>query len=306
MTCTRSSPPASLTRFSMTEIDDKERASFRAGLVQMRSGVDRSRNVDAALTLIAEAAKGGAHFIATPEMTTAVDRNGERLAASLPEGEDSDEIRAFGAAAAEHGVWLLIGSMPVRRANGKLANRAFVFGPDGEIAARYDKIHMFDVALADGESWLESRIYEPGGEAVVIETPLAAIGLSICYDLRFPGLYRSLAQAGAQVLCVPAAFTRQTGRAHWKTLLTARAIECGAFVLAPAQGGVHEDGRETFGHSLAISPWGDILTEARGDEPGVIFADIDVRRVETARRQIPSLSLDAAALEIPVRVINSD
>ena len=290
----------------MAEVDHQDRSSFRAALVQMRSGVDRGRNVDAALALIAEAAKGGAHFIATPEMTTAVDRDGARLAASLPEGEGIAEIGAFSAAASDHGVWLLIGSMPVRRADGKLANRSFLFGPDGAITARYDKIHMFDVSLADGESWRESRTYEPGTEAVVAQTPLAAFGLSICYDVRFPALYRALAQAGAEVLCVPAAFTRQTGRAHWKTLLAARAIECGAFVLAPAQGGVHEDGRETFGHSLVISPWGDILTEARGDEPGVIFADIDVKRVEAARRQIPSLSLDAAALENPVRVVSFD
>ncbi len=293
-------------RSSMAEIDQQDRSSFRAALVQMRSGVERARNADAALALIAEAAKGGAHFIATPEMTTAVDRDGARLAASLPEGEGLAEVEAFSAAAADHGVWLLIGSMPIRRAEGKLANRSFLFGPDGVIAARYDKIHMFDVSLADGESWRESRIYEPGREAVVVQTPLAAFGLSICYDLRFPALYRALAKSGAEVLCVPAAFTRQTGRAHWKTLLTARAIECGAFVLAPAQGGVHEDGRETFGHSMVISPWGDILTEARGDEPGVIFADIDVKRVEAARRQIPSLSLDAAALENPVRVVSFD
>jgi predicted amidohydrolase len=290
----------------MAEIKDSERSSFRAACVQMRSGVDRARNVDAALSLIAEAARGGAHFIATPEMTTAVDRNGDRLSASLPHGEPEEELSAFSAAASGNGVWLLIGSMPVRRVGGKLANRSFLFGPDGAVAARYDKIHMFDVSLADGESWRESRIYEPGSEAVVVHTPLAALGLSICYDLRFPGLYRALAQAGAEVIAVPAAFTKQTGRAHWKTLLTARAIECGAFIIAPAQGGLHEDGRETFGHSMVIAPWGDILTEARGDEPGVIFADIDVRRVESARRQIPSLSLNAPALENPVRVISSD
>ena len=288
----------------MAELDDQERPPFRAACVQMRSGVDRARNVDAALSLIAEAAKGGAHLIATPEMTTAVDRNGDRLSASLPEGEPAEEVGAFSAAAADHGVFLLIGSMPVRLSGGKLANRSFLFGPDGAVAARYDKIHMFDVSLADGESWRESRIYEPGAEAVVVKTPLAALGLSICYDLRFPGLYRALAQAGAEVIVVPAAFTKQTGKAHWKTLLTARAIECGAFIIAPAQGGLHEDGRETFGHSMVIAPWGDILTEARGDEPGVIFADIDVRRVTTARRQIPSLSLNAPALENPVRVIS--
>ena len=290
----------------MAEIDDQERSHFRAACVQMRSGLDRARNIEAALALIAEAAEGGAHFIATPEMTTAVDRNGDRLLASLPDGEAPDVVKAFSAAASGHGVWLLVGSTPVRRGDGKLANRSLLFGPDGDVAARYDKIHMFDVSLADGESWRESRIYAPGGEAVVVRTPLAAFGLSICYDLRFPGLYRGLAQAGAEVICVPAAFTRQTGRAHWKTLLAARAIECGAFIVAPAQGGLHEDGRETFGHSMVIAPWGDILSEARGDEPGVIFADIDVRRVETARRQIPSLALDAPALENPVRVISSE
>lgn len=288
----------------MAEIDDQERSFFRAACVQMCSGIDPARNVEAALALIAQAAKGGAHFIATPEMTTAVDRNGDRLSALLPEGESLEQIDAFSGAAVEHGIWLLIGSIPVRRAGGKLANRSFLFGPDGAVAARYDKIHMFDVSLSDGENWKESRIYEPGGEAVAVQTPLASIGLTICYDLRFPRLYRALAQAGAEVICVPAAFTKQTGRAHWKTLLTARAIECGAFIVAPAQGGLHEDGRETFGHSLVISPWGDILTEARGDEPGVILADIDVRRVQTARRQIPSLSLDAPALENPVRTIS--
>ncbi len=289
----------------MADIGIQERTSFRAACVQMRSGVDRARNVDAALALIAEAAKGGAHFVATPEMTTAVDRNGDHLLASLPEGEALPEIGAFAGAAADHGLWLLIGSMPVRRADQKLANRSFLFGPDGAVAARYDKIHMFDVALADGESWRESRLYEPGAAAVVAATPLASIGLSICYDLRFPPLYRALAQAGAEVICVPAAFTKQTGRAHWKALLTARAIECGVFIIAPAQGGAHEDGRETFGHSMVIAPWGDILTEARGDEPCVILADIDVSRVQTARSQIPSLSLDAPALENPVRVISS-
>lgn len=270
----------------------------------MRAGLSRARNVEAALALISEAAKGGAQFVATPEMTTAIDRDGDRLMASLPDGEALPEIAAFSAAAKDHGVWLLIGSMPVRRGGGALANRSFLFGPDGAVAARYDKIHMFDVSLADGESWRESRLYEPGGEAIVVDTPLAAFGLSICYDLRFPGLYRKLARAGAGVFCVPAAFTRQTGRAHWRTLLTARAIECGAFVIAPAQGGLHEDGRETFGHSMVISPWGDILAEAPGDEPGVILADIEIELVVRARRQIPSLALDAAALENPVHVVS--
>jgi len=283
----------------MNDGADIERTAFRAACVQMRSGIDRARNIEAALALIEEAAQKGAHFVVTPEMTNAVDKNAERLTASLPEGEEIDEVRAFAAAASENGVWLLVGSMAINRGDGRLANRSFLFGPDGEIAARYDKIHMFDVSLENGESWRESRVYRPGSDAVVVETPLAKIGLSICYDVRFPHLYRAMARAGAEVFCVPAAFTRQTGRAHWKTLLTARAIECGAFVIAAAQGGVHEDGRETFGHSVIISPWGDILTEARGDEPGVILAEIDPSRVAKARRQIPSL-----ALETPVKVLN--
>lgn len=278
----------------MANDGDTERTPFRAACVQMRSGIDRGRNVDAAITLINEAAGKGAHFIATPEMTNVVDRDGARLGASLPEGEAIAEVEAFGAAAAENGVWLLIGSMAIRRDDGRLANRSFLFGPDGAVAARYDKIHMFDVTLENGESWRESRIYEPGGAAVVVETPLARLGLSICYDVRFARLYRALAQAGAEALCVPAAFTKQTGRAHWKTLLTARAIECGAYVIAPAQGGVHEDGRETFGHSLISSPWGEILAEARGDEPCVILAEIDTAKVARARAQIPSLALESS------------
>lgn len=285
----------------MSEPEPDDRMIFRAACVQMRSGVDRGANACAAVGLINEAAQKGAHFIATPEMTNAVDRNAERLTQSLCEGEALEEIAAFKAAAADNGVWLLIGSLAVKRADGKLANRSFLIGPDGEIAARYDKLHMFDVRLDTGESWMESRVYHPGAEAAVVTTPLAAFGLSICYDLRFPHLYRAMAQAGAEVLCVPAAFTRTTGKAHWKTLLTARAIECGAFVIAPAQGGVHEDGRETFGHSLIISPWGDILAEARGDEPGVILAEIDPSRVARARAQIPSL-----ALERSFKVINLD
>ncbi|MFN0024650.1 MAG: carbon-nitrogen hydrolase family protein [Parvularculaceae bacterium] len=288
----------------MAEAGENDRPSFRAACVQMRSGIDRARNVDAALALIATAADGGARFIATPEMTTVVDRDADRLLAALPEGEALPEVAAFAMAAAEHRAFLLIGSMAIKRGDGRLANRCFLFAPDGNIAARYDKIHMFDVALEDGGNWRESRIYAPGHELVVANTPLAAFGLSICYDLRFPKLFRALARAGAEAICVPAAFTRQTGQAHWKTLLRARAIECGAFIVAPAQGGLHEDGRETFGHSLIISPWGDILTEATGDEPGVIFAEIDSNRVRSARQQIPSLSLEAPALETAVQVIN--
>ncbi|MCB2112792.1 MAG: carbon-nitrogen hydrolase family protein [Parvularculaceae bacterium] len=278
----------------MDDERDNERPVIRAACVQLRSGIDRAANAAAAVELIGEAAGKGAHFIVTPEMTNAVDKDAARLSAALPEGEGIEEIGAFAAAAAENGVWLLIGSLAIKRTDGRLANRSFLFGPDGEIAARYDKIHMFDVDLDNGESWRESRVYAPGDKAVVAATPLAAIGLTICYDLRFPHLYRALARAGAEIICAPAAFTRQTGRAHWKTLVAARAIECGAFVVAAAQGGLHADGRETFGHSMIVSPWGETLAEARGDEPGVILADLDIARVAGARRQIPNLALESA------------
>ncbi len=269
-----------------------ERAPFLAACVQMRSGLDRAKNAADACELIAEAAGEGATFIATPEMTNVVDRKASRLFESLPEEDGLTEIGTFSEAAKRHGVWLLIGSMAVKLEERRAANRAFLFAPDGTIAARYDKLHMFDVDLPNGESWKESKVYRPGEEAVEVETPLAKIGLTICYDVRFPHLYRKLAQAGADVLCVPAAFTRQTGEAHWKTLLTARAIETGSFVVAPAQGGTHEDGRETYGHSLIIGPWGEVLAEASGDEPGIVFAEIDPSAVQEARQRIPNLALE--------------
>jgi deaminated glutathione amidase len=265
---------------------------FLAACVQMRSGLDRSRNTQDALALIAEAAKRGARFVATPEMTNVVDRKSSRLMAALPFEDTLEEVSAFSAAAKEHGIWLLIGSMAVNAGGGKAANRGFLFAPDGAIAARYDKLHMFDVDLPNGESWKESKIFAAGSEAVLVDTPLANIGLTICYDVRFPKLYRELAQAGAEVFCVPAAFTRQTGKAHWRTLLTARAIENGAFVIAPTQGGLHEDGRETYGHSMMIGPWGDILAEAPGDAPGLIIAEIDPAASLVARQRIPNLGLE--------------
>jgi len=238
---------------------------FLAACVQMRAGIDRARNTADACALIAAAAEKGATFIATPEMTNIVDRKADRMFKTLPEESGLDEIKTFSQAAKKHRVWLLIGSMAVKIGERRAANRGFVFAPDGTIAARYDKIHMFDVNLPNGESWKESNVYKPGERAVLVEAPFAKVGLSICYDVRFPGLYRKLSQAGAEVLCVPAAFTRQTGMAHWKTLLTARAIENGAYVIAPAQGGTHEDGRETYGHSLVIGPWGEVIAEAPGD-----------------------------------------
>ena len=270
----------------------REPGVFRAAAVQMRAGLDRARNTADALALIGEAAAAGADFIATPEMTNVVDRKARRLLAELPGEAGLEEIAAFAEAAKTHGVWLLVGSMAVKTDEGRAANRSFLFAPDGAVAARYDKLHMFDVDLPGGESWKESKVYAAGERAVMVEAPLAKLGLTICYDVRFPGLYRALSQAGAEVLCVPAAFTRQTGRAHWKTLLTARAIENGAFVIAPAQGGRHEDGRETYGHSLIIGPWGDVLAEADGDAPGVVAADIDIKAARAARRRIPNLALE--------------
>lgn len=269
-----------------------EGVPFLAACVQMRSGLDRSKNAAEACGLIAEAAGMGARFVATPEMTNVVDRKASRLFESLPEEAGLSEIGTFSEAAQKHGIWLLIGSMAVKLEERRAANRAFLFAPDGSIAARYDKLHMFDVDLPNGESWKESKVYRPGGEAILAKAALAKFGLTICYDVRFPNLYRQLAQEGAEVLCVPAAFTRQTGEAHWKTLLTARAIETGSFVVAPAQGGTHEDGRETYGHSLIIGPWGETLAEAPGDEPGVILAEIDPSAAHKARQRIPNLALE--------------
>lgn len=265
---------------------------FRAACVQMRSGIDRAQNTKEALSLIAEAAKDGAKFVATPEMTNVVDRNPRRMFENIAAENDMPEIAAFSAAAEANKIWLLAGSFAVKVADTRAANRAFLFGPDGRVVAKYDKLHMFDVDLPNGESWKESAVYQPGPHPVLVDADEAKIGLSICYDVRFPRLYRTLAQSGATILCVPAAFTKQTGEAHWKTLLTARAIENGAFVIAPAQGGKHEDGRETYGHSLIIDPWGKVLAEAPGDEPCVISADIDLDRAFEARQRIPNLSLE--------------
>ncbi len=270
---------------------DNQPAPLRVACIQMRSGLDRKKNVADACQLIAEAAAAGASFIVTPEMTNVVDRKGARLLETLPEESQLEEIGAFADAAKKHGAWLLIGSMAVK-SGARAANRSYLFAPDGSVVATYDKIHMFDVDLPGGERWKESKIYAPGDNAVVAATKIGHVGLTICYDVRFPALYQELSRSGAEIICVPAAFTAQTGRAHWKTLLTARAIENGAFIIAPAQGGQHEDGRETWGHSLIIGPWGDVLAEASDDEPGVIIADIALREAHEARQRIPNLALD--------------
>ncbi len=276
-------------------------SEFVAACVQLRSGVDRRVNIDAAKALIETAARRGATFIATPEMTNVVDQNARRLLGGIDREADAFEVSEFASLAARLQIWLLVGSLALRddqEANDSGAasavNRSFLFAPDGAIAARYDKIHMFDVVLPDGESWRESSVYKPGSSSVVAATGIATFGLSICYDLRFPGLYRRLSQSGAEILTAPAAFTRQTGEAHWETLLRARAIENGAYMIAPGQGGRHEDGRETYGRSMIVDPWGRILASADHDEPGVILASINLEAVRDARRAIPNLALEKA------------
>lgn len=262
---------------------------FKAAAIQMRSGKDPQKNVVDFEALVREAAVQRAVYVQTPEMTGAVLRDQEARRASFTT-QDRDLVVAAGARLSrELGIYLHIGSTAIVRADGKLANRALLFSPNGEAIATYDKIHMFDVDLDNGESWRESNAYEPGTQAVVADLPFARLGFAICYDLRFPQLFRAEALAGADVLTVPAAFTRQTGQAHWHVLLRARAIENGAYVIAAAQGGLHEDGRETFGHSLIIDPWGRIIAEAAHDEPGVIVAEIDTAQSVSARGKIPNL-----------------
>ena len=264
---------------------------FRAALVQLCSGRSVDKNVDDAVGLIRDAAAGGAQYVQTPEVTTLMELETAKLFAAVEPEADNRALQRFRDLAAELKIWLHIGSMPVKVAPDKIANRAYVLTPDGSIAATYDKIHMFDVDLPGGESYRESKNYRPGDKAVVASLPWGGLGLAICYDLRFPQIFRALAKSGAKFLAVPAAFTKVTGEAHWHTLLRARAIECQCFVFAAAQGGRHEHGRDTYGHSLIISPWGQILAEG-GVQPGVILADIDLQAIEDARSRVPSLGHD--------------
>ncbi len=275
---------------------------FKAACVQLCTGQSVEQNISSACELIEDAAKTGADLIVTPEMTSLMELSAKRLfAVIVPEDEDPALI-AFRKQAADLGRWLLIGSLAVRTGERQAANRSFLIRPDGSIAATYDKIHMFDVDLPNGERYRESGSYSAGSKAALAELPWGTIGLSVCYDLRFPALYRGLAQRGAGFLAIPSAFTRQTGEAHWHVLLRARAIENGAFVFAAAQGGLHESGRETYGHSLIISPWGEILAEA-GTEPGIISADVDPAQIDAARQRIPSLTHDRAlSFEQPASV----
>jgi predicted amidohydrolase len=263
-------------------------ASFTAGLVQMRTGLTPQANLDAAVRLIEEAKAGGADYVQTPEMTNIMEVKRDRLFATITAEESDPSLAAFRALARKLGIFLHVGSLAIKLLPEKAANRSFLIDRRGDIVARYDKIHMFDVDLAGGESYRESSSYRPGEIAVATDLPWGRLGLTVCYDLRFPALYRALADAGSSFLAIPSAFTRQTGEAHWHVLNRARAIENGAYVLAAAQGGKHENGRETFGHSLVIDPWGRVIAEG-GTEPGVILAKIDPAEVTAARAKIPSL-----------------
>ncbi|MEQ1651415.1 MAG: carbon-nitrogen hydrolase family protein [Hyphomicrobium sp.] len=267
--------------------------TFRAGLVQLCSGRDVAANVRDAIALIREASQRGADYIQTPECTTLMELDRERLVAALQPEAGNTALAAFTDTARVIKRWLHIGSMAIKSPDGRMANRSYLISPDGRIAARYDKIHMFDVDLGNGDVYRESESYAAGSKAVVADLPWGSLGLTICYDLRFPALHRMLAKGGAKFLAVPAAFTRITGEAHWHTLLRARAVEAQSFVFAAAQGGRHENGRETFGHSLIISPWGQVLADA-GTEPGVVVADIDLAILDDVRRRLPSLMHDRA------------
>lgn len=275
---------------------------FKAAAVQMRSGMDPERNVRDFEDMVREAAGRGAAYVQSPEMTGALVRERRKLQ-QLVRDQKRDLIAAKAAELASRlDICVHVGSTPIALGNDRIANRAFLFAPGGSLVATYDKIHMFDVDLDNGESWRESAVYQPGERTVVARIAPARLGISVCYDVRFPALYRAQALAGAEVLTVPAAFTRQTGMAHWHVLLRARAIENGAFVAAAAQGGTHEDGRETFGHSLIVDPWGNILAEADHDEPGVITAEIDTAASAQARSKIPNLK---NAREFDVEVVGS-
>jgi predicted amidohydrolase len=262
---------------------------FKAAAVQMRTGIDVLANVAAATALIRQAAAAGANYVLTPEMTTILDRDRARLLASISPEETDPSLAQFRSLAAELRIHLHIGSMAIRLGDDAVANRAFLIGPDGVIAARYDKIHMFDVDLAGGESYRESRLYRPGSEAMAVDLPWTRLGLTICYDVRFPHLHRALAKAGASVIAIPAAFTKTTGEAHWHVLIRARAIETCAYVIAAAQGGHHDDGRDTYGHSMIVDPWGKVLAEA-GVDPGFVIAEIDPALSAKVRSQLPSLA----------------
>ena len=276
--------------------------TLRVGLIQTRTPATHAAALAHVAPLVREAVAQGATFIATPEGTNILQRDKQALLPRLTLLQDDPVVQGLQALAAELSVTILIGSALVKREDGKAANRAALISPGGEIVATYDKLHMFDVDLPTGETARESATYEPGGQAVAVQAGQMRLGLTICYDVRFPALYRALALAGAQVIVVPAAFTRPTGEAHWEILLRARAIETGSFVLAPAQGGFHEDGRGTYGRTLAIGPWGEVLGKLDHDEPGALVVDLDIEAVDKARTAIPALA-NARAFEAPISIL---
>jgi predicted amidohydrolase len=263
-------------------------STFKVGLIAMRSGCDPQANLSAVLSAIDQAKRAGADYVQTPEMTNVLESKRDRLLANIVTDDNDPTLATLREVARKLAIYIHIGSLAIKASPERAVNRSFLIDRKGDIAARYDKIHMFDVDLTGGESYRESNTYRAGELAVVADLPWGRLGLTVCYDLRFPALYRALAEAGASFLGIPSAFTRQTGEAHWHVLLRARAIENGCFVLAAAQGGKHESGRETFGHSLIIDPWGRILAEG-GTEPGVVMAEIDPAEVAAARAKIPSL-----------------
>lgn len=265
-------------------------SALKLALCQMRSGTDPARNIDDAEAMIREAAAEGACLIATPETTHLMQRDRDQLFETLCTPEEESALVRFSDLAEALGVTLVIGSLALKGPDGRAVNRQHVFGPAGDLLAIYDKIHMFDVKIGAGEIYRESDNYAAGDRAVVVDAAGTRLGLSICYDVRFAYLYRRLAQAGATILTVPSAFTKPTGRAHWEVLLRARAIETGSFVIAPAQGGKHEDGRKTHGHSLVIGPWGEVIAEKEDDVPGVLYAEIDPADAKEARARIPALA----------------
>ena len=261
----------------------------RIAIFQSRTGIDPAANADALARRIGEAASGGAEMLFTPEMSGLLDRDSERARKSVRPQQEDPVLVACRDAAKKNRIWLHLGSIAVTAEDGKFANRGFVIDSDGEIRASYDKIHLFDVDLPTGESWRESNVYRGGSDAVVVDgTPVGRLGLTICYDLRFPALFERLTEAGAEVVAVPAAFTVPTGRAHWEVLLRARAIEAGVFVVAAAPSGQHEDGRHTYGHSLLVDPGGEIMVDM-GDQVGVAFGEVDLGRISEVRQRVPAI-----------------
>ena len=286
-------------------------STFNVGLISMRSGLSPAANLDDATALIRQAKQNGADYVQTPEMTNIMDLKRERLFTAMADEGDDKSLAKFRDLARELGIFIHIGSLGLKISPERAVNRSFLIDRQGEITARYDKIHMFDVDLANGESYRESRTFRPGENGVVADLPWGRIGLTICYDLRFPSLYRALAEAGASFIAIPAAFTKQTGEAHWHILLRARAIENGCYVMAATQGGMHENGRETFGHSMVVDPWGRVVAEG-GTEPGVVMATIDPAEVAAARGRVPSLQhgrrfeiAEPLANPVPFRAIGS-